>query len=315
MALMNLSLALEEVEQGREQALQIIASLENRDERASALRELGLALAKALHWQQARQVITTIEVDDERARTLKELDEVLAMADYYRRGIESNNIWTMGWDYYWRSQGTELLEKWTRDLTEAGQEEQAEHIWQQVQVEIAEIERNDVRTETVQELVQVLIKTHRWQQAWAAIATIEDSDKKASALRDLGLALAKVNRWQHAYDVIATIKNNHERTEAMSALGHILTQVWDKASTAARSNVFREAGSAHGRVEVDPQLLRFLQNNWFRSTSYFEILSALPLAYGLILLKPVLGIAFFQAFAWVDAFLKGGDENLSMKLS
>ena len=48
-----------------------------------------------------------------------------------------------------------------------------------------------------------------------------------------------------------------------------------------------------------------VQHAWLRAIARDEALSLLQIANPFIILKPELGMAFFKAFAWVDAFLKG----------
>jgi hypothetical protein len=51
------------------------------------------------------------------------------------------------------------------------------------------------------------------------------------------------------------------------------------------------------------QLLSFVQRSWLQAETREFCVRLLTLAMGFIPLKPELGIAFSQAFTWVDDFL------------
>jgi hypothetical protein len=98
-----------------------------------------------------------------------------------------------------------------------------------------------------------------------------------------------------ANEVTKTIEDADTRGSALSELGQALAQAqqWDRAEA-----VWHEA-TKHERCLV------VVQHAWLQSTSRNEALSLLQIANPFITLKPELGVAFFEAFAWGDAFLKG----------
>ena len=52
-------------------------------------------------------------------------------------------------------------------------------------------------------------------------------------------------------------------------------------------------------------LLRLVQRWWMQADKRVKAVGLLPISNNLIALKPEIGTTFYNAFLWVDAFLKG----------
>ncbi len=95
--------------------------------------------------------------------------------------------------------------------------------------------------------------------------------------------LAQAHRWEEAERVISTMQDSSQQAWALSQLADAL----------AHSNEYK-------------RLLRLVRYWWQRARRRDEAaVRLLPLAYGFLSYHPELGIAFFDAFAWVDEFLRG----------
>jgi thioredoxin-like negative regulator of GroEL len=150
------------------------------------------------------------------------------------------------------------------------------------------IEDPYIRGRALSGLGQALAQAQQWERAEAvwhdaetAIAQIKDTNLRERALSGLGEALAQAQQWKRAEAVIAQIKNAKTRGRALFRLIEVL----------------QEMKHERGLVVV--------QHAWLRAITRDEALSLLQIATPFIVFKPELGVAFFEAFAWVDTFLKG----------
>lgn len=111
---------------------------------------------------------------------------------------------------------------------------------------------------------------------------IQNSSQQAVALRQLGQALAQAQRWEQAQQVIGTIQDSYQQARALTKLVDAL----------AHSNEYE-------------RLLHIIHYWWRYVRRRDEAIRLLSLAYNFISYHPELGIAFYDAFAWVDDFLQG----------
>ena len=98
----------------------------------------------------------------------------------------------------------------------------------------------------------------------------------------LGYELAKAQQWERAERLANAIEYEAVRIMVLQTLARAL-----------------ESARKH------EQMLHLVQYNWQRATTRNYLIALLPLASGLILHMPRIGIAFYEAFTWVDTFLKG----------
>ena len=106
-------------------------------------------------------------------------------------------------------------------------------------------------------------------------------DRRAEALRDLAIALVQQQRWAEAEQVSTSIPDGWQRAEALTALAAI--------------------PAANGEFE---RLLGLVHRLWQRVERLSEAVDFLPLAYGFLPRYSELGMAFSDAFTWVDTFLR-----------
>jgi hypothetical protein len=95
-------------------------------------------------------------------------------------------------------------------------------------------------------------------------------------------ALAQQQQWAEAERISASIPDADEQAKALAALADNL--------------------ATFGKHE---QLLRLVHDWWLRVEQRVRAINLLPLAYAFIPRNPELGVAFCEAFAWVDTFLTG----------
>ncbi|MBV9706628.1 MAG: hypothetical protein JO125_04390 [Chloroflexi bacterium] len=141
---------------------------------------------------------------------------------------------------------------------------------------------SDEQAQALSQLSQALAQAHRWEEAERVISTIQDSDGQAWALGELAEALGQAHRWEEAERVISSIRQSDEQVWALAKL----------ADTLAQSNEYE-------------RLLPLVRYWWQRVRRRDEAVCLLALAYGFLSYHSELGIAFFDAFAWVDEFLRG----------
>jgi hypothetical protein len=112
--------------------------------------------------------------------------------------------------------------------------------------------------------------------------TIQDNSQHARALSALSMTLAQAQQWTEAERVIATIHDRSQRAKALMKLG-----------------------SEMDSTDEFEQLLHVTQRAWRQVETSEEALTLFSIASAFISRKPEVGIAFFDAFTWVDTFLDG----------
>ena len=186
-----------------------------------------------------------------------------------------------------------------------------------------------VKAEMLTALGTALAQAQQWEQAsqvWAeaerVIGTIRDYEGQAFALSALGTALAQAQQWAEAERIIGTIQDSYEKFSALSALGTALAQAqqWEHASQMwaeaeritgigllriNQASILSELATAMSSANELEQLLHLVQRAWRQVETRIEALKLFSMASAIISHKPEIGIAFFDAFAWVDMFLGG----------
>ena len=172
-------------------------------------------------------------------------------------------------------------------LAHAQQWKQAEQLWVKAEQLIGE-RRVLQKEEAIQSLAAALAHAHQWSWAVQVINMTGKGLIHAKMLSELGVALALAKQkdraeqaWNEAEIMINSIDEKSRRAEAICELGICLS----------RAN----------RFEL---LLRLIHTSWLQAETRTDILRLLPLATKFVALKPEIGISFFEAFYWVDNFLK-----------
>jgi tetratricopeptide (TPR) repeat protein len=316
-ALYRLGIALAEAREW-EQAEAMVRSIEWDEERAKALRELGLILARAQEWERAGRVARSIEESYRRPKPLekrsmllsrqrlwKEVEDLIRLQQWEQaealiRSTRSNWIQVQAlcelamqlakahkWEWaetIIRSIGEDS--SWEREqaLGELGKMLAREEKLEQAERVISSIvECEKERVEALCELAIALTRVHNWERAVAVINEIdEDAEEKDRALSELAVCLAKAQQWERAIEVSYSIDSDEEKA----------WMLWILAQNLA------EAGE-------DGFLLSIVQDSWTQASTRKEAIQSLPLATGFIPLKAEIGTALYEAFTWVDTFLKG----------
>jgi tetratricopeptide (TPR) repeat protein len=331
-ALQELGTALAQVQQW-ERAEAVIRTMEDSEQRARALQELGTALAQVQQWERAEVVIGMMEDSEQRAWALRELGTALAQAQQWDRA-------TVVWNETETVIGTiEDSEQRARALRELGTALAQAHQWERAEVVIRTIEDSEQRAWVLSALGTALVQQREraralrelgtalaqaqqseratvvWNETETVIRTLEDSEQRAWALHELGIALVKAHQWERAEAVIRTIKDEDTRARTLLALGTALVQAhqWERAEAVIRTmedseqraGALRELAEALTRSSEYEQLLRLVQHSWLQAGGRASSITLFPLAYELLSLNPEIGLAFCEAFSWVDTFLKG----------
>jgi hypothetical protein len=257
------------------EAEKMVRTFKNSNERAIALRELGKKLALANQpqwadrlWLEAAMEASCIREDEIRAVILYELAEVLIQAQRWGQAAAIGRTLE-------RKQDRTLV---LCQLSEALARKQQ---WKRAEALARVIRNKEKRAIALLNLGRMLIQSQRWEHAKIVAESIEVEEQQATALYELSQALIEVQQWQLAIEIVLLIKSRKIKMEAIQKLGYQL-----------------EAAGAY-----EP-LLCFIQLSWLQVTERVQALTLLPLANGLILLKPELGSSFYEAFEWVDEFLK-----------
>ncbi len=111
---------------------------------------------------------------------------------------------------------------------------------------------------------------------------IEHSASRAEALMRVAAGLVEAGEYAEAQRVANQIENSNIRAKALS-------------------------GVAEGLITAgkDREALRLVQHKWIQADTREHALELLPIGCHLIPSRPEIGVAFAEAFAWVDGFLKG----------
>jgi tetratricopeptide (TPR) repeat protein len=283
--------------------------LDTRD-MAEELIELGSTLAQVQQWEKAQavwdraeQVIANMEDDSLKIAMLNELGKVLVQAQQWDRMRKVCNEMermasTENWNSDWR--WSSLAEV----LMMARQWEESEHA-------IVSIKDENEHKKSFGELGGFLILAGEWKKAERVARDMQNEERKAEILLGLGKDLSRMQQWEEAKRIIGEIRYDGKRAEALTELGKALIQTgeWEEAERIAGDNegVLQSIAQYLTSIREYEDLLHFVQRRWLQTDTWDDAVTLLPLAYGLIPLKPEMGSAFFESFAWVDAFLEGND--------
>jgi transcriptional regulator with XRE-family HTH domain len=151
------------------------------------------------------------------------------------------------------------------------------------------IERGEAQAEVLERLGMALVQAQQWERAEAVIHLIEDHEAQARALGELGMALAQA--WQCG------------RAEAVWVEGQALIGTIEDHEAQARA--WGKLAATMAPVGAHEQLLRLIQRSWLLASTREDALRLFSLATEFIPHDPKLGLALYDAFTWVDTFLKG----------
>ncbi len=107
------------------------------------------------------------------------------------------------------------------------------------------------------------------------------SNQKAWALQALATALAQAHQWQQAREVVSSLEESEEKARALQELITSLVT-----------------------VNENELALHIVQQAWLQAETRDSALKIFPLACGLISLNPEVGRGLYEAFRWVDSFLR-----------
>jgi tetratricopeptide (TPR) repeat protein/uncharacterized caspase-like protein len=305
-----------------------ISSIEDRNDRAAELRELSIALIEAQQWERAEALIRGMKPYDYRSDALVQLGRALVQAGQWERAevvIRNNDprlvsIYIQEWEqlqdipsFLWRKDRKVMGVSILIDALIQGQQ------WEQAEAMIRSIKLRPFRAEYLRELGETLAQAHQWERAeaiWSeaegVIRDIEDKSTRAEELRKLGSALAQAHQWERAETiwseaegVIRDIETNSSRVAAVRNLertifAHVQQQKqkendWNREQE--RFNIFKQG--------IFRLYLHLVQHEWLLANTRANAIELLLLAKGFISFDPEIGLAFCNAFTWVDIFLKG----------
>ncbi len=143
------------------------------------------------------------------------------------------------------------------------------------------IEKSYLKAEALATLATALAQVQQWEQAREVASSIERSDYKAVALRELATALAQAQQREQAREVATSIEESYQKAGAL-----------------------RELVTALVTVNENELVLHIVQQAWLQAETRDSALKLFPLACGLISLDPEVGRGLYEAFRWVDSFLR-----------
>ncbi len=328
-ALVTLGKALIQTQQW-ERAERVIHSIGNTNLRTEALVTLGKALIQTQQheqaeriWQETETIIYSIENIDTRMEALVTLGKALIQT---QQREQAERIWQETEKTIHASEGwsvkASILAELGRILIQTQQ-------WQRAERVIYSMRDSFWRPMTLRELVRALTQARQWNHAIEVAQSIDISSWRAEALIELGKSATQAQQWQQVDKVWnesegdnLVVGNSRERFKLLIELGKSAIQaqqwqqvdkVWNEVEKELRKTFdsheklkfLSEVVEALGSVHEYERFLHIVQQSWLQVNKRAYALQLLPLATGLIPLKPKLGIAFFEAFEWVDAFLQG----------
>jgi len=270
-------------------ANEIVFSIEGSEARAEALSKLGGALAQVQQeeraqevWAEAESLVHTIERADLRAQALGDLSSALAQAQQWERAdaliqrLESSD------------EQVKALSVLSEALVQAQQWEQAKEVWTEVEAIINTIDENNERSEMLLGLDEALLQAQQWEQAkevWTEVgvrvhATEEDNEQVLLLSKQIR-TLVQAQQWGQAEFQINTME---ERYQALLLI---------------------ELTEAMAKIGEHERLLHLVQRWWRKADTRVYAIELLPMANRLIPLNPEIVRALYEAFTWVEAFLKG----------
>jgi nucleoside phosphorylase/tetratricopeptide (TPR) repeat protein len=297
-------------------------SLEEDDQKAGNLRNLVAALVKAQRWDQAYLVARSIEQGNHQAAALSALAEAWDQAESRE---QAERIWQEATRVV-RSlqesvQKADALRELAGALTRAQRREQAEVIWQEAEAAARSIElefqKVGVLCELARELTEAGYKERAeviWRDVLEGAHALGESSLEAMMLSKLVTAFIQVQYWEQAEAVARSIEDILVKTVIFSELAKALAQAqrWDQLrrieSAFWETSLFADLQIAHVSAVVQQQdytgALHMVQDAWLQTQTKEAALNLLPLAFGLMTLRPEMWDAWDAAFKWVHAFLE-----------
>lgn len=299
-ALGNLSRQLARVQEW-ERAEKIVRSIEDNRERVLVVGDLVGELVKMQQWKRAEKIVQSIKDNWQRASAsyglVRELAQVKqwGQAENVARSIEDKVI---------RAQALS-------ELAVAQQGERAEVLWVEVEGLIHTIEDDWAKAHVLSNLSRQLARAQQWEQAEKFAHSIENHLTRTSALQELIHELKKAQQWERAKKIARSVQGSkptlYEPDRKLTGV-----QEWRRVESEVRTEMAGDLGekglpeqarllASSGKYE---EALHLVQDAWLRVDKREYAIDLLPLAYGLIPLKPEIGIAFYEAFMWADKFLR-----------
>jgi tetratricopeptide (TPR) repeat protein len=304
-----------------QEAERIIRSISREKAQARALVDLSNALAEAKHWQDAERVIHSISDQESKVRALIGLGRAFAQAERWQ---EAEHVW---WDAEQAIRSFSRKRSQTRMLTELGRRLAQAECWQEAERIIHSISDQKSKVWVLTELSGAFAQAERWQDAERVIRSLSQGRSKVWALTKLGSAMVHAQCWQDAERIwrdveqmIPTISKEGSKVRALIELGNARAdaqhrqdaeRVWQEAEETIPTIFFKE----EGKVEILYRLVDILakhseydrivniaQREWLHTTSKDNALALFSLICSLISHDLDLGIAFYDAFTWADAF-------------
>ena len=294
----------------------VVREIESQESKVQVLGELGSALVRAQQWEYANTVwseteaiLQTIEESRYRAQTLIDLGSALVQAQRWESAnalwLEAEAILQTMEDSDGRSEDLSML---GRGLVQAQQ-------WERAKALACTIEDDYQREWVLYDLVKALAQAEQWENAEVVVSMIKQDFWKVRGVCELGVTLTHTQYWKKADAVGRELEamgltSDRYQQDCVRALAQMAQ--WEQAETVLRSmknNSHRaealcEMADALAKTNEHGRLLRLVQRWWPQVKTRGEALTLLALASELIALKPDIGMAFYEAFAWVDAFLQ-----------
>lgn len=174
-------------------------------------------------------------------------------------------------------------------LAQTGQRERAETMWTEAEIAADKIVLTDTKTRTLAGFCTLYAQAQEWSRAKIIADSIEHPQEKAHALLAISAALVRAQQWGQAEVILAEVE----------IWVHCLKNNQDKVILLYRIlDVLEMAGKPEN-------MLRLVQHALQRATTRIYAIQLLSLVTRLLPLRPELGIAYSEAFAWVDTFLNG----------
>ncbi|GHO79576.1 hypothetical protein KSD_73470 [Ktedonobacter sp. SOSP1-85] len=356
-----------------ENAVKVCETIEDPVLQTQALSKLANVFIETRHWEDALSSIDMIKRPSQKivlwCVLVRELVQLGAWehAQAVIKRIEENV--SAPADLYWLIMSLCVLGK---HLAQAGQEETAKSLWEQVKRHIEngrmlqkplkrrgplvrrspyvyedDILVDDLPSRRMPQVTQPLRRSVPRAQrhytyssgAYEYSDDIDVSDSVEESGKDnwshIGRFLANSGEWEHAADVWEILQNSAspslrptvtgrripdsqsewQQKESLRVFLQVLIDVeqWAEAEEYINSIVnedeqaeaLRRLAESLGKRGEYEHLLSLVQRWWGRAKTREHALQLLPLAYELIPLKPEIGFAFYEAFDWVDSFVKG----------
>ncbi|NWJ97567.1 MAG: hypothetical protein HXX20_17410 [Chloroflexi bacterium] len=287
-----------EQEQSRVEALSLLAEaqavasqIEASSLRARILGEVGQALVMAGEYTRAQDLARQIEASWARAGLLVELARAFVSIGEYNQAQEIARQIEDDSERAW------VLVDLAQALISAGEKSAAAVVLDEAKAVAEEIEDDSERAGVLVEVARALLGLGQApeEEMLAALTLlaevqtlaqqIEDSSLKARVLVDLAKAMVE------AKTISGSISQALEIVHLISA---------SREDNSLRTIALNEVVKALTKAGENEQALRVVQQEWQQAATREEATQLLALAYPLIPLQPEIGVAFAEAFDWVD---------------